>query len=165
MSMPTVEVTTEIEAPDAVVFDLSQDYRLRPDWDPFVRALRFEDGARAAAIGVRTWVRAKNGLSMTVEYVTFDRPRRVAMRMVSRSILFERFAGTWLFEQRSPMRTHVTFRYGFEPRWGAMRPLLERVIVRTLTRDMRARLAGLKRGAEDPAIVARIGSREPVRNS
>jgi hypothetical protein len=46
-----------------------------------------------------------------------------------------------------------------------MRPLLERVIVRTLTRDMRARLAGLKRGAEDPAIVARIGSREPVRNS
>jgi ribosome-associated toxin RatA of RatAB toxin-antitoxin module len=154
--MPTIETTIEIEAPDEVVFDLSQDYRLRLDWDPFVRALRFENGAAAAAVGVRTWVRAKNGLSMTVEYVTFDRPRRVAMRMISRSVLFERFAGTWVFERVSPARTRVTFRYGFETRWRVLRSLLDPLIVRRLTRDMRARLAGLKLGAEDPALVARI---------
>jgi ribosome-associated toxin RatA of RatAB toxin-antitoxin module len=154
--MPTFETSLEIEAPDEVVFDLSQDYRLRLEWDPFVRALRFEDGARASAVGVRTWVRAKNGMTMTVEYVTFDRPRRVAVRMTSRSSLLERFAGSWSFERITPARTQVTFRYGFETRWRVLRPLLDRLIVRRLTRDMRDRLAGLKRGAENPTLVARI---------
>src|SRR5262245_16653267 len=154
--MPTVEASIEIEAPDDVVFTLAQDYRLRPDWDPFVRAMRFENGARAAALGVQTWVKARNGLTMTVEYVTFNRPQRVAVRMISRSSLFERFAGTWLFERRSPTRTHVTFRYGFETRWRALRPLLDRLIVRRFSRDIRGRLAGLKRGAEDPSLVSRI---------
>jgi hypothetical protein len=155
--MPIVEAAIEVEAPDGVVFDVSQDYRLRLTWDPFLRDLRFENGARAPAIGVRTWGRAKNGMTMTVEYVTIDRPRRVAIRMVSRSALFERFAGTWLFEKRTPARTHVVFRYGFETRWRALRPLLERVIVWRFSRDLRDRLSALKRAAEDPALVARLG--------
>jgi ribosome-associated toxin RatA of RatAB toxin-antitoxin module len=154
--MPTIEIGIEIDAPDQVVFDLAQDYRLRPAWDPFVREIRFENGARAAALGVRVAVKAKNGMSMTVEYVTFDRPHRVAVRMVSRSKLFERFAGTWSFEPRAPGRTHVVFRYGFETRWRLLRPLLDRVIARRFTRDMRERLRGLKRGAEDPALVAEL---------
>ncbi len=103
--MPIVEAAIEVDAPDDVVFDVSQDYRLRLTWDPFLRDLRFENDARAPAVGVRTWGRAKNGMTMTVEYVTIDRPRRVAVRMVSRSALFERFAGTWLFERRAPART------------------------------------------------------------
>ena len=154
--MPIVETSIEVEAPDRVVFDMAQDYRLRLAWDPFLRDLRFENGAGAAAVGVRTWGRAKNGISMTVEYVTLDRPRRVAVRMVSRSALFERFAGTWLFERRAATRTHVVFRYGFETRWRALRPLLERVIVWRFSRDLRDRLSALKRAAEDPALVARL---------
>ena len=148
--MPIVEATIEVDAPDAVVFDMAQDYRLRLTWDPFLRALRFEDGAGAPAVGVRTWVRAKNGIAMTVEYLTVDRPRRVAVRMVSRSALFERFAGTWLFEQRTPARTHVVFRYGFETRWRVLRPLLARAIVWRFSRDLRDRLSALKRAVEDP---------------
>jgi ribosome-associated toxin RatA of RatAB toxin-antitoxin module len=143
--MPIVEATIEVDAPDDVVFDMAQDYRLRLTWDPFLRALRFEDGASAPAVGVRTWVRAKNGFAMTVEYLTVDRPRRVAVRMVSRSALFERFAGTWLFEQRTPGRTHVVFRYGFETRWRVLRPLLDRAIVWRFSRDLRDRLSALKR--------------------
>ena len=154
--MPIVEAAIEVDAPDDVVFDMTQDYQLRLTWDPFVRALRFVGGARAPAVGVRTWVRAKNGIAMTVEYLTVDRPRRVAVRMVSRSALFERFAGTWLFERRTPRRTHVVFRYGFETRWRVLRPLLERVIVWRFTRDLRERLSALKRAAEDPALVARL---------
>jgi ribosome-associated toxin RatA of RatAB toxin-antitoxin module len=152
--VPTVETSIEIDAPDRVVFDVSQDYRVRMAWDPFLRELRAEDGAGVAAVGSRVWARAKNGFAMTVEYITFDRPRRVAVRMVSGSRLFERFAGSWLFEPRGPGRTHVVFRYGFETRWRALRPLLDPVIVRRLRRAMSARLAALKRGAEDPKLAA-----------
>jgi ribosome-associated toxin RatA of RatAB toxin-antitoxin module len=93
---------------------------------------------------------------MTVEYVTFDRPRRIAVRMTSRSFLLERFAGSWSFERITHSRTKVTFRYGFETRWPGLRPVLDRLIIHRLTADMRDRVAGLKRGAEDPALVARI---------
>jgi hypothetical protein len=83
--MPTIETSIDVEAPVAVVFDLAQDYRLRLAWDPFLRELRVD--------GNRAWVKARNGMSMTVEYVAFDRPHRVAVKMVSPSRLFERFAG------------------------------------------------------------------------
>ena len=159
--MPTVEASIEIAAADHVVFDLAQDYALRLEWDPFVREIRFQDGATELAAGILVWVKAKNGLAMSVEYVTVDRPRRVAIKMVSKSLLFERFAGTWLFEPRGPERTHVLFRYGFEARWGPLRRLLNRVIAARFSADIRQRLAGLKRGAEDPALVSRLGDTAP----
>jgi ribosome-associated toxin RatA of RatAB toxin-antitoxin module len=153
--MPTIETTLAIAAPAAIVFDLAQDYGLRRDWDPFVRAIRSEGGG-APAVGARVWVKAKNAMTMTVAYVAFDRPRRVAVTMVSRSRLFERFAGSWSFEARAPDRTDVVFRYGFETRLRWLRPLLDRVIARVLTRDMGERLVALGRAAEDPEMIARL---------
>lgn len=146
--MPTVETETVIDAPADVVFDLSQNYRLRLSWDPFLRALRPEGGDGDLAAGNRVWVRARNGLTMIAEYVTVDRPRRVAIRMVSRSLLFARFAGSWSFEPCAPGRTRVVFRYGFETRWRLFRPLLDRVVARVFERDVGARLVALKRRAE-----------------
>ena len=51
---------------------------------------------------------------------------------------------------------YAVFRYGFETRWRALRPLLERAIVWRFSRDLRDRLSALKRAAEDPALVARL---------
>ena len=152
--MPTVETSIDIAAPAAVVFDVAQDYALRLTWDPFLRALRGKDGAGAPGVGGRVWVRAKNGLAMTVQYVTIDRPRRVAVKMTSRSKLFERFAGAWSFEPGAAGGTHVVFRYGFETRWRLLRPLLDRVIVGRFTRDLRERLAALKRAVERASSAA-----------
>jgi len=50
--VPTVEAGIEIAAADHVVFDLAQDYALRLEWDPFVREIRFLDGATKAATGI-----------------------------------------------------------------------------------------------------------------
>src|SRR4051812_13589743 len=68
--VPTIQAVLDIEAPISPLFDLAQDYRLRLTWDPFLRELKFRDGASAAAVGVRVWVRAHNGLTMEVEYLT-----------------------------------------------------------------------------------------------
>ena len=149
--MPTVETSIEVDAPAGRIFDLSQDYGRRRDWDPFVRAIRAHNIGPDPVVGGRVWVQARNGLEMTVEYVTVDRPRRLAVRMVSRSSLFERFAGSWAFEASTPDRTRVVFRYGFETRWRWLRPLLDRAIVRVFARDLRDRLAALKRAAESSA--------------
>jgi hypothetical protein len=88
----------EIRAPRGALFDLAQDYYVRTEWDPFLREMRFLDGATEAAPGVRVRVRAKNGLSMEVEYVTVARPERVAVRITRGPFFFENFAGSWLFQ-------------------------------------------------------------------
>jgi ribosome-associated toxin RatA of RatAB toxin-antitoxin module len=156
--MPVVEGSVVIAAPQDALFALSQDYALRRAWDPFTRDLKFLGGAREAGLGVRVWVRAWTGLTMEVEYVSFNPPDVVAMKMVRGPFLFERFAGTWLFRPHLSGGTEVTFRYNFETRWRRLRPLLDRMVGLVFQRDVRARLHGLKRAAEKTDILSRLGA-------
>jgi ribosome-associated toxin RatA of RatAB toxin-antitoxin module len=161
--MPAVERSIEIRGGVEEVFDLAQDYGLRLRWDPFLKDLRFLDGATVPAVGVRTWVRARNGLTMTVEYVAFDRPRTVAMRMPRPSGPFETFGGSWRFKPLPAGLTDATFRYTFRTRPRFMAWLFEPLVGRVLGRDVEARLRGLKHGIEDHGLRAVTPSvqREP----
>ena len=154
--MPVVEREVRIDVPQAAVYALTQDYYLRLEWDPFLRDLRFLDGATAPAPGVRVWVRARSGLQMQVEYVTVDPPERVAVRMVRGPFFFENFAGTWLFKPASGGGTRVVFRYGFRTRWPWLRPILDRLISAAFARDITARVNALKHAAEETDILERI---------
>ena len=160
--MPIAEGTIEVAARQEDVFDLAQDYDLRLEWDPFLQKIRFRNGVTAGDAGVKVWVRAKNGLSMEVIYLTFDRPRSVAMKMTDGPRMFARFAGSWRFERQTESLTAVTFRYNFETSWPALRALLNPVIRRVLTRDIRRRLEGLKRGAEEGGLLDALKMRARV---
>lgn len=146
--MPVAEGRLDIAASQEAVFDLAQDYDRRLEWDPFLRQIRFLDADATANVGTRVWVRARNGLSMEVTYIVFDRPRTVAMKMVDGPRMFSRFAGTWRFEKKAERLTEVTFRYNFETAWSSLRPVLNPVIRSILTRDIRLRLEGLARGCD-----------------
>lgn len=148
--MPTIQAALDIAAPTAPLFDLAQDYGLRLTWDPFLRELAFRNGATEAAVGVRVWVRAHNGMTMEVEYLTLRRPEQVAMKMVAGPRIFRSFAGAWLFKPLGPQMTRVTFRYHFTCRPRVLAFAMEPVVARVLRRDMEARLAGLQRHAEGP---------------
>jgi ribosome-associated toxin RatA of RatAB toxin-antitoxin module len=155
--MPAVEDSILIHGAQEGLFDLSQDYALRLEWDPFLRELRFLDGAREAAEGVRVWVRAWTGLTMTVEYVSVHRPDVVAMKMI-KGPFFRRFAGSWRFGPHESGAVEVTFRYVFETRWRWLAWLIDSIICRVFRRDIRARLRGLKRGAEEMGLLDRLGA-------
>lgn len=148
--VPTIQAALTIAAPAVPLFDLAQDYGLRLIWDPFLREIAFRDGASEAAVGVRVWVRAHNGLTMEVVYLTLRRPEQVAMKMVAGPRLFAQFSGAWLFKELGPEATRVTFRYNFSCRPRMLAWATEPVVSRVLRRDMEARLAGLKRHAEGP---------------
>jgi ribosome-associated toxin RatA of RatAB toxin-antitoxin module len=154
--MPTVHAEIEIAASAAPLFALAQDYGLRLEWDPFLREMRFRDGATEAAVGVRVWVRAHNGLSMEVRYITLNPPEQVAMTMTDGPWIFRQFSGTWLFKPVTPTRTRVTFRYSFAIKPRMLAPLLDPLISAVLKRDMERRLAGLKSSAETTDIFSRL---------
>ena len=49
----TFDESIVIDAPAPVLFDLSQDYKRRLEWDPFLRSARLVDGADKPGVGVR----------------------------------------------------------------------------------------------------------------
>ncbi|HZE97805.1 MAG TPA: SRPBCC family protein [Planctomycetota bacterium] len=119
--MPTFRCQAEIAATREQVFAITQD-----------------DG--------RVWYQAKNGLTMTVRYVTHEPPERVAMTMLEGPWIFRRFSGSWVFQSLAESRTQVTFSYHFELK--APLAIGNGLMRRRLERAMNQRLAGLKAYAE-----------------
>jgi ribosome-associated toxin RatA of RatAB toxin-antitoxin module len=154
--MPVVQAEIEIAARPEAVFDLAQSYELRLLWDPFLRDLELRQGTGNPTRGDRVWVRSWTGLTMDVEYVNVSRPHSVAMRMLRGPWLFEMFAGTWLFHPLEAGGTRVVFRYSFRTRPHAAAILFDPIVERVFRRDIRARLAGLKRGIEVDKLLDRL---------
>jgi len=60
------------------VFDITQDYGMRLQWDTFLKRADLLDGATEAGKGVSAYCVAHNGLGMVTEYITFNRPEVTA---------------------------------------------------------------------------------------
>lgn len=154
--MPIVEHTTEVERGIEDVFDLSQSYSTRLEWDPFVHAQRFLDGATRADKGVRTETVSRHRLRMVSEYLTFRRPTLVGMKMTEGPKMFRTFSGSWRFEELGPDRTKVAFRYNFACQPKALAPVMERVGLWYLGRDIRRRLDAFATACTNDDLVRRV---------
>ncbi len=151
--MTVVEQTVRIKAPAGPLFALSQDYTLRSEWDPFTGEMAFQDGATTTKPGTRVAFVSRHGLRMDVEFVTVRAPRVVAMKMIRGPWFFSRFAGSWTFREHE-QGTNVTFRYSFRARPAALGWILAPIFAR----EVRARLAGMRRAVEDTDILTRLPS-------
>src|SRR5262245_51877758 len=113
--MSVITCSVVIAAPAADLFTLSQDYHRRLRWDLFLREARLLDGAQSAAVGVRAWCVAHNGLGMETTYVSFQPPTVVAVKMTRGPRIISSFAGSWRFTEQpsraGPIHTQVVFRY------------------------------------------------------
>jgi ribosome-associated toxin RatA of RatAB toxin-antitoxin module len=132
----------EVNCPPAIVFDYTQDYRRRLNWDTFLKQADLMDGAGSAGKGVKAWCVAKNGLGMVTEYVSFDRPRVTAIKMTKGPFMFKSFLGSWNFKELDENKTEVVFLYSFNLRFPFT--LARHFIKRNLQGNVRQRLADLK---------------------
>ncbi len=144
----TFEQSIVIAASPAELFDLSQDYGRRLEWDPFLKSAQLMGGAKAAGVGVRAYCVARSGLGMETEYVSFQPPRVTAVKMTRGPWIIARFAGAWHFDEIAPGQTRVGFRYHLQarPRWLSW--LLTPILARVFARDTRKRLTALKSAVE-----------------
>ncbi|GHJ43984.1 hypothetical protein Cs7R123_13260 [Catellatospora sp. TT07R-123] len=154
--MPVVQAVVVVPVTPAVAFAVSQTTgAARYRWDPFVREQHLLDGAVRPAKGVRTFTRSRHGLTMTSEYVSYNPPTNVGMRMVDGPWFFAMMAGGWRFAPaEQPGHTVATWRYHFRTRPALIRPIADRIGVWLLGRDIRRRIEGFARGCQDPAVLA-----------
>lgn len=146
--VPTFVRSIVIAAPQAALFDLMQDYERRLTWDPFLSEARLVD-AKVAGLGVRSWCVDHRGRGMETEYVSFDRPAKVAVKMTKGPWMFTRFAGSWGYEKLEERSTKVTFRYHVEAPFGQVG---DWVLEKVFAREMDARLGALKSAVESGRV-------------
>lgn len=132
-----------VDAAPETVFALTQDYKQRLTWDPFLKEARLLDGATKPGVGVRAWCVAQWRIGMETEYVSFAPPRIAAVKMTRGPWMLEKFGGAWEFTPVDGGRTKVTFRYQLRtrPRWisWAVEPMARR----WFSRETRLRVAAL----------------------
>ena len=153
--MTRIESSVVVDLDPAVAFAVSQTtgaVRLR--WDPFIDEQHFLDGAVTPAKGVRTRTRHRSRLTMVSEYVSFNPPTNVGMKMIEGPWFFASFATGWRFAPEPGGRCRATWRYSFSCRPAWLAPLAERIGAIVLKRDIDRRIAGFARGCADPVVVA-----------
>lgn len=145
--MPRESVSVVICASCESVFDLIHNYDRRLQWDTLLRKAYLCDGAKQAAKGARSVCAAKwilGGIAIESEYVSFERGKVAAVRMVNSPQFFQAFAATIVHEPIDDQRSRVTYIYNFKakPSWLAW--LLEPIMNFALVREIRGRLKALK---------------------
>jgi ribosome-associated toxin RatA of RatAB toxin-antitoxin module len=142
-----IELKEEITVSPEALFDLTQDYGQRMNWDPFPESYKLLN-KEVVEEGLHVEIKAKNGLSMVVEYVSFNRPKVVAIKMIKGPWFIKRFAGSWSFHKESENISIVKFKYNISgnPEWASV--IITPVIQYVFGRNAKQRLVALKKYAE-----------------
>ncbi len=144
VQMKTIRQQIEIECSQEVVFDLSQNYSKRLEWDPYLTEAYLLDGADRADIRVEAYCKNRSGAAMVTKYISFDRPQVAAVKMVKGPFLLRRFSGAWNFKRLSDCRSQLTFNYHFELRGGLFGRMLLPIATYLFSIDMNKRLEAIK---------------------
>ena len=140
------KVSAIIPAPSAAVFDLLHDYGRRLEWDTLLRAAYLTDGHHVAGKGVTAVCvgrRSLGGIALKTVYVSFERPRLAAVKMVNAPPFFATWAASIRHEDLPEGRSRITYTYTFtaKPRWA--RFFLESVMEQVFAWETRRRLRAL----------------------
>lgn len=128
-------VSAIIPAPSEAVFDLLHDYSRRLEWDTLLRAAYLTDGHTAAGKGVTSVCvgrRSLGSLAFKTVYVTFERPKRAAVKLVNAPAFFETWAATIQHQNLSAQASRLTYTFHFTVRPRLLRPLLDPLMESTL---------------------------------
>jgi hypothetical protein len=150
-----IESSVVVDVDPAVAFAISQTTgELRLRWDPFIHEQHFLGGATAPAKGVRTRTSHRSRLGMVSEYVSYNPPTNVGIRMIEGPWFFASFAAGWRFAPEPDGGCRATWRYSFHCRPAPLARLAEAIGAVVLQRDIDRRIAGFARGCADPVVVA-----------
>ncbi|HLJ51536.1 MAG TPA: SRPBCC family protein [Bryobacteraceae bacterium] len=141
-----IGVTELIDAPADGIFVFSQDYSKRLAWDPFLREAILLGNDGALGVGTRSWCVAWFGMGMETEYVSYEPPRVVAVKMTKGPWILKRFAASWIFHSIEANRTEVAFVYSFQiqPHLRVLTPIVGAMFRYEIGR----RLRSLKKACE-----------------
>src|SRR5262245_5201636 len=113
-----------IPAPSEAVFDLVHDYGRRLEWDTLLQAAYLVDGATQAGPGVASVCQGRwylGSIALKTVYVSFDRPRVTAVKMINTPPFFQTWAASIRHQDIGDGTSQITYQFHFtvKPSWLA----------------------------------------------
>lgn len=149
----TVEESIHVRVTPAALFDFTQDYARRAQWDQSI----IESEVLETRPVPRVRIRARGGLRAVLQYRQFDRPRRTSLAMEEvESAWIEGGGGSWSYEERDggTLWTQTNTLIVRDGWWRALFVPAIRANLRSLTKGALARSKRLVETA-DMALHAR----------
>ena len=142
--MKTIRTAIEIAQPQEVVFDVTQDYSIRLEWDPYLSEAYLLKDAPEPAVGVDAYCKNHNGSVMVSRYISFNRPAVAAVQMVKGPKMLKRFSGAWNVHKIDATSSEVIFTYHFDLRGGIAGEMITPIVRWHFQREMNKRLSAIK---------------------
>lgn len=134
-------------APCEVVFDVFHYQAWRARWDSLAGATSMAGGAPCPRVGAISEVATRGmlrGLSMRTEFISYQRPRIAAARMIGRAFPFSRWAASMQHEPSGDGQSVMIYTYTIETGPAVLRWLMEPVVSRIFERQTRRRFACMR---------------------
>jgi hypothetical protein len=146
--MPTAEIKETIPASAEAVFVLVHDYRRRLEWDTLLSEAYLEpefEKSEKGAISVCRGKRILGGFAVRTEYVSFEKGKVAAVKMLNQPPFFETFAASIRHLKIDDENSEIIYKVNFtgKPRW--LRPILDPLMRAVFTWETRKRLQALKK--------------------
>jgi hypothetical protein len=141
------QISEIIPAASHVTFDLLHDYTRRLEWDTLLQAAYLDGGAAFADKGVTAVCvgrRSLGGIALRTVYVSFDRPKVAAVKMVNAPAFFKSWAASIRHENISDQESRITYRFNFVTKPRILRFILDPIMERVFLWETRKRLRALK---------------------
>ena len=145
--MPTAEIKEVISATAAEVFDLLHDYQRRLEWDTLLQKAYLEKGFPAACKGAISVCQGRailGGFALRTEYVSFERGKVAAVKMLNQPPFFDTFAASIRHTDIAENQSEIVYKVNFTARPKSLRRLLHPVMHAVFVWETRKRLASLK---------------------
>ena len=132
----------------AVAFDAFHHHHWRSRWDSLVKNTQVVGGAPCPYVGAITENTGRgllSALQMRTEFVSYDRPRVAAARMLGTSFPFRRWAASMQHRDTDAHSSVLIYTYTFEAGPGPLGRLIEPVVEWVFIRQTRRRFQRMQR--------------------
>jgi ribosome-associated toxin RatA of RatAB toxin-antitoxin module len=146
--VPTAELKETIPASAEAVFALVHDYRRRLEWDTLLQEAYLEPEFPEAKRGAISVCRGKlilGGFALRTEYVTFEKGRVAAVKLLNQPPLFASFAASIRHIKISENESEIVYKLNFTAKPKLFRWFLHPLMSKIFAWETRKRLRALKR--------------------
>ncbi len=145
--MATTEIRETIPASADAVFALIHNYDRRLEWDTLLKEAYLEPEFTEADLGAISVCRGRSVLGMfalRTQYVSFDRGRVAAVKMLNQPPFFDGFAASIRHAKIDDVYSEVIYKVNFTARPTWLRPILHPLMRAVFAWETRKRLRALK---------------------
>lgn len=125
------------------LFEYTQDFNNRKAWDTQTSEIGFIGDFLKLEKGAKVYTKSIEGVYMETEYLTFNYPNEISIKMLNKSPIFRDFIGTWNYSSTKNHKSCLKITYCFNLKFPYS--LIKRKVISKIQINMAEKLRALEK--------------------